>query len=159
MEPKVKVSRSVRQPIEVVWGLVTATRKFHALRIPGIYGPMDIEFAEVGSTFETTSLWGSRIYKRYVVELSKPEIFSFGHRPFEWTFRWQLASRGRVTEASFTRVFPKLSIWEALFKSREVMDSYEALAEATIKRLEVACESLVNGREDGLTESPWSGLS
>jgi hypothetical protein len=145
---------TVNLGVGMVWDLITDSSKFHALRIPGTYGPFDPVHARAGTRFEYQSLFGGPRYPRYIVEWIPRRVFAFGNSPNEWAFRWELTP-GPRTHAHFTRRFANLTLWERLFKSQEVWQTYQGLTQATVDSLEGACRSLSEGGGDGLTRSPW----
>lgn len=151
--PEKTVSGIVEQPIEEVWRLITSPRKYHALGIPHTYEPFETATGRpsIGATFKLVALTGGR-GTMHVVECQYPERFSFGGDRSEWTFRFELQSRGSDTEVTFTRKFRRQSLLERIFDGSQDQ-TYENLAAATLTRLSGACKRLAAGKSDGLTES------
>jgi len=149
----------VKQPIEVVWGLITDSSLFNALRLPGVYGPFDPATAQIGTKIEVMSAFGGPIGKRFVVDWDPPRHFSFGPSPSDCSSDWQLEVRPNGTHVIYRCQFRRLTLWERLFKAEEVRRTHEKLASATMEALKGACARLASGGGHGLTYSPWAPLS
>lgn len=157
MTQELAVEDLVEQPIEVVWSLLTNSRFFNDLRLPGVYGPFDPATAQAGTEIETMSAFGGPIGRRFVVDWDPPLHFLFGPSPSDYSFDWRLEARPNCTHVTYRSHF-RLTLWERLFKAEEMHRTHERLAFATMEALKGACARLAAGGDHGLTCSPWAPL-
>lgn len=154
-----KISRViVKQPIDSVWKIATDSEKFHGLKLPGIYSYFDPQTARKGTSFRYRGLAFDVTYDVYIVEWEPQRVFSFGHSPNDWTFKYLLTDGGISTEIEFSRKFSVGIFGQSFGMIKSIFgaeDEYQSLTNSTTQTLKAACERLSNGKEEGIYVNKW----
>jgi hypothetical protein len=140
--------------IDKVWEIITNPRKYHSLKLPGVYNFSNSKVMGVGVELKCGSLMGGSNWYRYIRDYKPKYLLTIGDKS-EWHFKFRLKEiNSTTTNVEFYRKFDELSLMSSIFNSKKEHRDRQELTRNTITALRYACESLNRTGDDGLTLSP-----
>lgn len=145
----------VNQSPPAVWSIVTDPSKFHGLKLPGTYSNFESAAVQSGTRFRYRGLAINNARILYVVDWVPHRVFSFGHDPDTWSFRFELVESTRGTRVVFRRDLRDPSWITRVMWMLGKENELQRLTDATADAIEGACVRLDQGMEDGVFVDKW----